>query len=62
MNTMTKTEVRAYMARCREALRGFEDALKNDDLPALADWAGEANGSAAALFEYVEQVEEAMPR
>lgn len=54
---MTKTEARAYVKRCREALRGYEQALKDDDLDALHDWAGEASGSAAALHEYVEQRE-----
>lgn len=52
---MTKTEARAYVRRCREALRGFEAALVTNDLDALHDWAGEANGSAAALFDYVEE-------
>ena len=53
---MTKTEARAYATRCREALRGFELALRDNDGEALHDWAGEAMGSVAALQQYADDL------
>lgn len=55
---MTKTQARAYLKRCREGLRGFEEALQTNDPDELTDWANEVNGAAAALYEYVEQLTE----
>jgi hypothetical protein len=45
--------------RAREALRGFERALKADDAEGLRLWADELNGTAAALAEYADEAERA---
>ena len=55
---MTKTQARAYVRRCREGLREFEHALKSGDADALLDWANEVGGSSAALYQYVEELNE----
>jgi hypothetical protein len=55
---MNKTEVRAYIKRCREGLRWAEESLRDGDLASFNEAMVEASGSLGEIMSATQYSDE----